>query len=571
MRCLTIDFTLEEPVLCTQLDGEPNSARTFGFVPGSVLRGALAARYAAAKGLSDGAALFKDADATEAFFAADVRYLNAYPRAGGVRLLPASQAWFRSKKEKRQRGDEAPIYDRFVTDRYGDDDAAARKRRDEVAEKANARVSGDGDTFAVVGADGVTLHTARRQAAIHTMRDRRAGRATEKFGAVFRYEALAPGQTLRAHVLVGDAGAQVLKKLLTDDAEVFVGKARTAGYGRARAQLVGESEASTWRESTPAPERGPWRLTLLSDALLRDAEGRPGAGSEALRAALAAATGVEAKDIEVTSRFASVRTVGGFNRTWGLPLPQVSAARMGSEYEIACAAWTNEHLRRLEQFGIGDRRSDGFGRIALYTIGGAETLAEKKHGAEASEKKTLQVNTPAHTLARQMAERLLRRHLDRLVMTKAQEIADRVKRPTVSQLKRMQAVVNDALAGVSREKTNESVQKGQESMQRLRRYMESIDQRASVRGMFHSGGFALNGASWLCNAADLHEWLCKRFTDDDKGIDTILEITGAPLPEVGGVKAEMTGQLRREYSLRLVHAVLGLAAKRQRRAGAEGK
>ena len=548
MRCLTIDFTLEEPVLCTQLDGEPNSASTFGYVPGSVLRGALVARYAASKGLADGAAIFKDAGAQQAFFAADVRYLNAYPCVGDVRALPVSQAWFRNKHEQREKRDDAPIYDAYVS----------------AKPDANKRVAGDDDSFVVAGTDGAVFRKARRQVAIHTLRDRNAGRATEKFGAVFRYEALAPGQMLRAHVLVGDAGAEILKKLLIDDADVFLGKARTAGYGRARAQLVGDdARADQWHESPAAPSSGPWRLTLLSDALLRDSAGVLGAGSDALRTALADATGVNASEISVEPRFVAVRTVGGFNRTWGLPLPQAPAARMGSEYEVTCAAWKAEHLRLLEQRGVGERCSDGFGRVALRAPGGAAELSEQKvDAATAGEVVPLKDNTPAHALAKQMAERLLRRQLDRLVMAQAQEISARVTRPSVSQLKRMQAMVNDALTELLRSGSGKPVQ-------RLRKYMDSLNQRASVRSMFTSGGFAQVNNAWLRNAADLHEWLNKRFSNEDKDIDKILGIHDGLWPKVGGVKAEMTEELQREYSLRLVHAVLGLAAKRKRNEGDE--
>ena len=90
-----------------------------------------------------------------------------------------------------------------------------------------------------------------------------------------------------------------------------------------------------------------------------------------------------------------------------------------------------------------------------------------------------------------------------------------------------------------------------------------------VPSMFTSGGFAQVNNAWLRNAADLHEWLNKRFSNEDKDIDKILGIHDGLWPKVGGVKAEMTEELQREYSLRLVHAVLGLAAKRKRNEGDE--
>ncbi|MCX6019196.1 MAG: hypothetical protein NTZ50_11995 [Chloroflexi bacterium] len=557
MRCLTIDLVLEEPVLCTQLDGEPNSARTFGFVPGAVLRGAFLARYAAAKSLADSGALYADAQAQQLFFAADVRYLNAYPLRDNARALPASQSWFRDKHEYRERRSEAPIYDLFVKEKN----------------EANKRVAGEDDDFAVRSGDSIRLHKVQRQVAIHTMRDREAGRATERFGAVFRYEALAPFQTLRAHVLVGAAGGEVLQRLLTDDATLFLGKARTAGYGRVNAQLVSDVAVEEWREAGGAGEDvGELRrMTLLADAFLRDANGAYGAGEDALKTALADVTGIAASEFKVEPRHVAVRTVGGFNRTWGLPLPQTQAARMGSEYEVKCDALTAEQIRRLEALGIGERCADGFGRVAFAAVGEVAVLTMPAKQAVPDDKARVKVpvtSTAGQAIAKEMVERMLRSVLDRKLADKALEISASVKRPSVSQLKRLQAVVRDELSRLQLPKQEAA------DAQRLKRYMESIDSRASVRRMFRSGGFAAGGHEWLRGANDFSCWLNARFEEkafeeEAKDIEKILGLSDEEMPVIGGVKAELKPSLRREYSLRLVHAVLGLAAKRQRRAGEE--
>ena len=56
MLALTFTLELKEPLLMTAIEGDPNSAVSLPFVPGSALRGALAGRYRAAKDVVDLAA-----------------------------------------------------------------------------------------------------------------------------------------------------------------------------------------------------------------------------------------------------------------------------------------------------------------------------------------------------------------------------------------------------------------------------------------------------------------------------------------------------------------------------------
>lgn len=45
MKTIHYQITLEEPVLVTALEGDPNTATSFSYLPGSVLRGAIIGRY----------------------------------------------------------------------------------------------------------------------------------------------------------------------------------------------------------------------------------------------------------------------------------------------------------------------------------------------------------------------------------------------------------------------------------------------------------------------------------------------------------------------------------------------
>ena len=56
MIALSFELCLKEPLLATALEGDPNSAVSLPFIPGSMLRGALIGRYLARCGTSDLAA-----------------------------------------------------------------------------------------------------------------------------------------------------------------------------------------------------------------------------------------------------------------------------------------------------------------------------------------------------------------------------------------------------------------------------------------------------------------------------------------------------------------------------------
>jgi len=107
MNVLTFQIHLLEPVLVTQLGGgDPNSAVGFNFMPGSVIRGALIAKY-----LHGGKGNATDDDFRRLFFDGGVRFLNAYPRSqSGERTLPAPLSWNVEKDT------EEPIYDFAIID-----------------------------------------------------------------------------------------------------------------------------------------------------------------------------------------------------------------------------------------------------------------------------------------------------------------------------------------------------------------------------------------------------------------------------------------------------------------------
>ena len=75
--------------------------------------------------------------------------------------------------------------------------------------------------------------------------------------------------------------------------------------------------------------------------------------------------------------FQSMKIIGGFNRKWGLPLVQTPALRAGSVFVYKPGDIDKETIKKYLDKGIGERRVEGFGRIAV-NLNRRESLKKKK-------------------------------------------------------------------------------------------------------------------------------------------------------------------------------------------------
>ncbi len=528
MRAITYRITLLEPTLATALEGDPNSAVAYEFLPGSVLRGAIIAKYLYhhnAKELDLNNPLVRSL-----FFDGVIRYLNGYLVKNDIRSLPTPHSWHRTKDE------EASLYD-FAIEEPDD-----KELRQKVP-----------FPFCELRGDTARLLRPDRHISVHTTRTRRFGRAMprdtlkegEVEGAVYRYDALAAGQTFEAAVLCGrDTDIAILLRLLTGEA--VLGGSRTGGYGRAIFPEVKEAGAG-WREvgiPLMLHADGLLMITLLSDALIRNQNGQFSIDPEVVRSALSAQLKCP---LVFQQAFLRGRVVGGFNRKWGLPLPQALAVEMGSVLVFRAPGCTESQLRELETQGIGERRAEGFGRLAVNWHNQAPRLQVDTMMLSLSiTSRTLPQGTESEALAKQMVERMLRQRLDAALTERANTLAGSIREPSPSQLSRLQLVIRDAMA-----------QCPDDGRTRLRDYLQTIKERQTARKQFMRD--RIGNKSLL-------EWLQFRI-DDITDIWQELGMREHNLPRIGNVVGTLSLQLAYEYNLRLIHEVLVLAAKEKRKEG----
>lgn len=537
MKAIPYRLTLLEPLLATRIAGDPNSAVSYPYVPGSMVRGAMVAAYMqekSSKSLDAG-----DDEVQRFFFDGRTRYLNAYPAdAEGHRTLPTPRSLFHVKGEK------SPLYDfahKVVYEMNG-------------AKAQFVTAARESQPFCWIDSDTIYFLSPQRRINVHTFRDRVRGRATEDGGAIFQYDALEQGQAFSGWVLVEtDEDADLLVSLLKKTQRL--GGSSNSGYGRVAVEVEAPLDISGrfWREVPDTPEAialgEVFIVTLLSDVLVRDLE--TGSYTWDIKPALEKVLGVaieyvEALDEEEQRSVWRMEEVGGFNRTWGLPLPQAQAIAAGSVFVFrARQSISKEAIATVEWRGIGERRAEGFGRLIFGWQQETKLDVIEAPKAAKSRPSVPQLPAgPATTLAMQMAERMLRRELDHKLRKTVFDI--RVPDgPSVSnaQLSRMRVIIREALSG--------------SDIRRVQQYLINIDQRRSVRDQFERT---------RVNGERLSSWLKSRLEHPE---DVWTKIGAQNLSKRIGTNVVAATQgneaLAREYTLRLIDGVLARLAKERRK------
>jgi CRISPR-associated protein Csx10 len=356
-------LSLRSPAVLTALGGDPNSARTLPYIPGSALRGALA------RALGDPGS---DGERSSQFrtlvLDGTVRFLNAYPRAGGWRALPAPVSWRMDKTAPPDLTGELTVVDLA---------AFTAEPTDEGFDWPTEQLAEVPDPFVTLGAVQPIRISPTLGSRVHHQRDRSQGRAWKEerdgrevpHGALFTFEFIEPGQEFEGLIQLRGGDEETCKALAetvkaTFGNQILLGRSRRGGYGghaTIQPRELRDREVTGQGIVDRDLDRGAeFTAVLASQYVGRD----PVTGQldpSRLVSELEEALGGQA---EVLARRWAFEHVGGFNRKWRLETPQASACAAGSLLVLrARDRIPVADLRAVEDAGLGERRVEGFGRV----------------------------------------------------------------------------------------------------------------------------------------------------------------------------------------------------------------
>ena len=369
---------LTAPAVIPIADGDPNTIMTRQDIPGSNIWGAAAWHYLSQSNKTPE----YDADAfRHAFLDGGLRFLTAYSEADDPegsdehpqRLIPIPHS-IRKFKENEELVD-------FVEPSPGEKPTKRLDRR-------YARISeGSLETQAVK--TELNYHHARAK-------DRRIGRALgaeePNGGALFTYEAIEAGQSFQGAVLGSEDD---LKKLQTwlQGGQIRIGRSRSAQYGEAKFEWLDKLNGRVapqalngrveWdgfveeQEQTEEQKQTHNRLiiTTLSPLLTVNDDGHPEARFP--KGELAKVLNLETSELKLCSSYTRTEVIGGYNSHLRLPRQQWPAIASGSVFVLETEKPLNQkHFLQLEHDGLGLRKGEGYGRIAVNRQGSLQLWEE---------------------------------------------------------------------------------------------------------------------------------------------------------------------------------------------------
>ena len=340
-------------------DGDPNTVVTRQDIPGSHLWGAAAWHY-----LNQTKHTPIDKAFRCAFLDGGLHFLTAYPEAADTqqRLIPIPHS---IRKYKDCTNEDMPELVDFVKQ-------SSVERPTKRFEHRYARMNPGYWSTQVVKTER-NYHHAR------AVNDRRIGRAlgagNPNGGALFTYEAIQAGQTFQGAVLGLEKDLKNLKSLLGGLRIISVGRSRSAQYGEVEFEWIDDIEDLKgfveWNgfttSQTPTDSNDTDNLliiTTLSPLLAVNDRGHPDACFP--KQELGDVLGVDTSKLTLSSSYTRTEMMSGYNTHLRLPRQQWQAIGAGSVFVFKIPSkLEEERLRELEHKGLGLRKGEGYGRIAI--------------------------------------------------------------------------------------------------------------------------------------------------------------------------------------------------------------
>ncbi len=547
MKIITYTIELLEPLLATALMGDPNSSQSLNYIPGSMIRGMVIARFLKQQGNTNKDDITRDPTCRRLFFDSSTRYIHAYPYNPQlfIRTLPTPRS-LRQFKGDQDTEAKTPIFDTCHED-WDEEERREWEKQDTLKPVQTP--------FLHIANSEVTFYNPEKTLTIHTQRDPQRGRSHKERGEIFCYEALADRQWFQGAILVDhDQDESVIRTLLEEVPIGWLGRSRSAGYGRI--QMTVNPTSDTWREVhhpiQPQPASTLWTLTLLSDALLYDNDGQPTTTLDTSTLASLLNVPESTMSIDKNRTFTSSVQHGGFNAKWKLPLPQSSMLAAGCVITFTLTTpLDTAHMQQLEAQGIGARRAEGFGRVVFNWIDTMVLTTQDKGSLTIDTEKRpepSQLSAVEVKMAQQMAKRLLEAKIEQAILNYVKDIKQIDHPPKTSQLNRIRTLARQNIARGSA---------GAEEVLRQYNQFKQTADRQFEQARVNRG---------VQNQPSLATWIDEILKNPQNLVKRKLKIV-SPLPTIAEQQTRIDEDLAASVALRLLAAVMEQAVRDKQQQG----
>lgn len=337
MKFLDIRIECLEDIKVTSALNQVNTNETLSYISGSAIRGAFINNYIRMFNVSD---ISKEAESKSWFFDNGLEFLNGYIEADGDRTYPIPQGLYCDAVK--------------VDEYYSNMEIEVKNGLIHKISETDKKFSPS--EFVRLGnfsAKGVGVNKLFN---LHIRKDK------EK--KMFRYEAIEKGQVFRALIksTLNDEELEKVIKIL-EEGDFYIGGSKGSGYGKVRLKVLdtlGENPESIDINNDIKDE---FVVFTTSDGIFVDEFGNTISyiDEKWLESEL------ELENVRLAAAMSEEILVGGYNKKWGVRIPQHIALKKGSvlKYIFDKGTITKEKLNKIQLKGYGLRTEEGYGRFII--------------------------------------------------------------------------------------------------------------------------------------------------------------------------------------------------------------
>lgn len=526
-KYITFDIKALENIKMGRQGGQYDTEYALDYIAGSSIRGAYINRYMKEFNVKD---INKGNDKNKLLLG-EMKFLNAYPKAKGSRSIPFPSCFYTLK-------DNLKLFETNKTLKLTNEFQV--KKMDGNYEKVRLTdfciYNAKNEEYEVVNVDKVfNLHITKRK----------------EENNLYRYESIRKGQEFSGIIVAeNEEIAQECKQLIENNVFYF-GGSKGSGYGKCIIDNVKIQQHNTEYIGNIEEEdfQGEFYVIALSDLILRNSFGQviSHIDEKYLKEKL------KLDSVELVESSIDTNITSGYNSHWMCRLPQIIGVKRGSifKYEYNGIIEKDKLLKLLND-GVGDRRVEGFGRIAILgsILGGA---LSKNNNVP------LKVNEPKELTKQEKIQ--LQEVINRIYKNKIEKYTSSKILELESKLKNSNVLADSQWGKLIELASNYLFLTPKEGKDQFRSYLNNIKDRNNNRDLIHRYEKVKVGEQSLLEF--LEEFTCK--LDDIQNFNESFEKYVAPI-RICGLEPILT----KEYVYRSNLEFLGdFIQLKQRKEGVE--
>lgn len=355
---VTIQFEIEalENIKIGESNRQSDQEYSLDYIPGSAIRGAIIQKYLVKYPHID---LTEDVQSRALFLEGAAKFLNAYPIDKEQSAIPFPLCLYAEKDELKTwdgqselSGIQNEIEAEVVTEGYKKVKPAFFMAYDKKKEVA-------------------TYLTVKKSSSLHINKQKNKNN-------IFRYEAIEKGQNFMAFIQLEEKNVSKMVELLGEKI-FYIGGSKGSGYGKCQICHIEQKKELPYAIQKGTEEKFQQKFCIyaLSDIFYKNIWGEVQGFIEPEE--LEKELDVQGILLQKVSTENSI--ISGYNTKWQSRVPQYKGIQAGSVFLYSYEGKLSlEKVVALMQKGIGQRKAEGYGQIAILPSFSIKKLQGKKQG-----------------------------------------------------------------------------------------------------------------------------------------------------------------------------------------------